>query len=314
MGPSSSAFVGWSRPGHGRCLRGALVALCALCACGRIGYDARGGDAGPGVDASVDAAAVAPCRAADAFAAPRPVTELNTAADEAGLRLSADGTGYFTRGLFVGADPVPRIHRASPDEARGGFAAPTLVLGLANVAAEDPAVAADGTALIFASPLSGNYDLWGAARVSGEFVTPRALTVLNTDQVELAPYLLSSGKALYFSRINPGAGVSLLRTKVDGAGGGGVAAPTVASSISVVSNPVVSEDELELFYSVNGDIYRATRASADSLFVSSARIATLSSDGFDAPSWMSPDGCTLYLTSDRPGGAGENDLWVASRR
>jgi hypothetical protein len=37
------------------------------------------------------------------------------------------------------------------------------------------------------------------------------------------------------------------------------------------------------------------------------------SNSFQATPWLSPDGLSLYFSSDRPGGYGEIDLWVADR-
>ena len=228
------------------------------------------------------------------------------------LRLSADGTGYFSRDPSPGANPQARIFAARAG-AGGGFQTPVALAGAVNSAlAEDPAIAADGSLLLFTSTRGGDgYDLWGAVRANGDFLTPSPLQPLNSAAPELSPYLLTSGKALYFSRVVAGTGVALLRTVSDG---GSLGTPASTTAIPVVSNPVVSEDELELFYSENGDIFRATRRLASDPFATPVRSGALSSSGFDAPSWLSPDGCTMYLTSDRAGGAGSLDLWVASRK
>jgi hypothetical protein len=42
-------------------------------------------------------------------------------------------------------------------------------------------------------------------------------------------------------------------------------------------------------------------------------VPELSSPFSESPSWISPDGCTIYLQSDRPGGLGAQDIYVAVR-
>lgn len=69
--------------------------------------------------------------------------------------------------------------------------------------------------------------------------------------------------------------------------------------------PVVSEDELEIFFAsdrtnptapgVSGlDIFNATRSDAGTSFSAPNRLAGLSSDDADYPVWLSPDNCDLY--------------------
>jgi hypothetical protein len=42
-------------------------------------------------------------------------------------------------------------------------------------------------------------------------------------------------------------------------------------------------------------------------------VTELNSSRLEYPQWLSVDGCRLYLESDRPGGAGDLDVYVASR-
>jgi hypothetical protein len=59
------------------------------------------------------------------------------------------------------------------------------------------------------------------------------------------------------------------------------------------------------------NIFRATRVSPDAGWGEAAAVDELNSDIWDAPTWMSLDGCRLYITSGRadPG----HQLYVASR-
>lgn len=288
----------------------AIVAWVALVAgCGRLGYEPLGGDAGPDApsDAPRDAPAGPPCRSADGFSAPSVLSALSSAAAESSLRLAADGTGVFAREI---GNEALRIFTTKLGSS--GFATPVQVAGAVNEGqAEGPTLSADGSLLLFASERGGaGYDVWGSVRVGGGFSPPSAIPQLNTAQPEFSPYLLASGKALYFTRVEPGAGVKLMRAA---ASDGQIGSPTVSSTIPVVTSPVVSEDELELFYAVNGDIYRSTRNAVTEPFAAGLRSAALSTGANEEPTWLSPDGCMLYLASDRAG-AGAMDLWVSSRR
>lgn len=287
----------------------AIVAWVALAAgCGRLGYEPLGSDAGPDAssDAPSDAPAGPPCRSADGFSAPSAISALSSAAAESSLRLAADGAGVFARDLGNGA-----LRIFSTKLGSSGFAMPVLVPGAINEeSAEGPALSSDHTVLVIATARGGNYDLWASTRLGNDYTPPAPLTPLNTAQPEFSPYLLASGKALYFTRVEPGAGVKLMRAVESG---GQIGSPMVASTIPVVTSPVVSEDELELFYAVNGDIYRSTRNAVTEPFAAGLRSAALSTAANEEPTWLSPDGCTLYLASDRAG-AGAMDLWVSSRR
>lgn len=273
--------------------------------CGRLGYDELPPAAAGVGDGGVDAQPVASCSYRATFTAPRLLDDLSSTDDESSLRVGG-GVGYFARATAAAG---ARIYVAAKEG--DGFEGPVLLAGPVNEdVAEGPAISADGSVLAFATTRGGNgYDLWASMRSGTSFPTPSPVAQLMTDLVEVSPYLLASGQALYFSRVVPNSGVALLRAARDGIG-----APVSVSTIPVVGNPVVSEDELELLYSVNGDIYQSTRSSRDDAFTTGALVAALSGGADDAPSWLSPDGCTLYLQSRRAGGRGGLDLWMSTRR
>lgn len=83
--------------------------------------------------------------------------------------------------------------------------------------------------------------------------------------------------------------------------------------------PVISADGLTIFYeaatdSASGpDIYMARRSKPSDPFAQHAKVTELASTSPDGPGWLSPDGCRMYFSSARPGGAGGRDLYVASR-
>jgi Tol biopolymer transport system component len=57
----------------------------------------------------------------------------------------------------------------------------------------------------------------------------------------------------------------------------------------------------------------ATRSDPEEDFGAAERVASIDTDDGEGSPSISADGLTLYFTSNRPGGAGVNDLWVATR-
>ena len=85
-----------------------------------------------------------------------------------------------------------------------------------------------------------------------------------------------------------------------------------------VRNPVLSADGLEIFFSApdagasgNMRIHRAARASTSEKFGAGSQVTELGgTKTYEAPTWLSDDGCHLLLSSDR---AGQLDIYYAVR-
>jgi hypothetical protein len=83
-------------------------------------------------------------------------------------------------------------------------------------------------------------------------------------------------------------------------------------------NPTLTGDLLEIYFTTdrvsgNGDVWFAQRASPTAPFGAPAPVTVVNTSGFETSSAISTDGLTLWFGSDRPGGAGANDVWVTSR-
>jgi hypothetical protein len=61
------------------------------------------------------------------------------------------------------------------------------------------------------------------------------------------------------------------------------------------------------------DIWVAHRVDLASPFGAPVNVAELNTASADRPSWISSDGCRMYLTSTREGGLGALDVWRAER-
>jgi Tol biopolymer transport system component len=144
--------------------------------------------------------------------------------------------------------------------------------------------------------------------------------VLNSEGFDGGPSISADGLSLYF-----------VSDRTGGSGGGDILVATrpstslpftkpqnLGSAVNSAANegaPSISADGLELFFdrAPDGHIFVATRSSVSEPFgkPTSLNLATTQCcDGFPA---ISGDGLELYFCSNRPGGSGGDDIWVAKR-
>ncbi len=87
-------------------------------------------------------------------------------------------------------------------------------------------------------------------------------------------------------------------------------------------DPDISTDELELYFQSprsdgygNYDIYVSTRATTDDQWSEPVNLGpNINSSGTEFGPNISADGLSLYFNSSRPGGSGQNDLYVTTRK
>lgn len=82
-------------------------------------------------------------------------------------------------------------------------------------------------------------------------------------------------------------------------------------------DPYIAADNLHLYFSSErsgvGDVYVATRASVNDPFDTEVLATDLSSNGYDSRVSITHDGLMAVESTDRVGGAGLTDLWIATR-
>jgi hypothetical protein len=256
-------------------------------------------------DAAPADASPPPCDLASAWQDFRPVPGINTAGDEQNATLTTDErTLVFTRRRTGGMD-LRVADRATPDAAFLGSAVIATGLVLDETR---PSLSADGLRLYFHAWDQSDH-IFSSARDdrSAAFAAATALSVpVNSIAHERDPYAMPDG--LYFVR--DGA----LRRYIEGEG-----VVPVTGVTGWVEHPTMRGDERELFYAARidrvPDVWVAARTSDHLLFQESTIAIGLDQDGdgHDLPDWITPDGCRIYFTSDRPGGAGGFDVWQARR-
>lgn len=264
--------------------------------------------------ALVDAAASSRCREGAPFGAPVLLTELATSQGEVAATLSRDElTIVFARAgtLFV----ANRDDRDSPFRSIRNAGPP----GSGND--DNPAMTRDGRLVFFSTADrgdSGDSEVFFAAFSDGGLgpASPvRGVLPGTTD-----PFPNADASALYVSAARDGGEPDLFVVN-------GIFGPMPSETRLPVSDPesdgqpVLSWDELSLYMGsrrtggIGGnDMFVASRTRTSDPFSGTTWLgAAVNSTANDLPSWISEDGCVLYFSSDRPGGAGGRDLYRATR-
>ena len=149
-----------------------------------------------------------------------------------------------------------------------------------------PSISADGLSLFFTSDMPGqygNYDLWVTTRteIGSDWGVPANLgPTVNSSAFEVYPDISSDGLSLFFQ---------------DG-------------------HPVWPELPLRPGGHGLGDLWVTKReTSADAWGTPQNLGPTVNSSHWDGTPCISADGLVLYFTSNRPGGSGGYDIWMATR-
>jgi hypothetical protein len=297
-----------------------------------------GSDAGGSVDARVETDGgppalvdAGPCDLDGAFGDLKLVEGINTDKDEGSARLMPDELSvYFSSsGAFSGAgDPAGDIFFATRERVTDPFSnvLPVTKVNSANPEAH-PTVTADGLLLIYnvEAFLDGGktWDLWVTSRKTSDagFDDPgRIPGAFNSPFSDSYPYLRPDGKEFFFASNRNGRQHEIFAS-YPGPGGLGTPEPIrEVNSPRDDTNPVITDDGLTLFLAsgTNGatstSVYVTHRKDVDGDFAPPQPVAELAhpDGGVARPTWVSPDGCRIYLVADYPTSRGK-DVWMAHR-
>ena len=313
-------------------LRGALPFLVAASACSSDSFTAATDGGG---DASADAAseatsdgAVGACDLDKPFGAPTPVAGLSDPSIfEGDARLSPDElTVFFERPTAgdagVGGSDLWVATRASRTDP---FGPSTLLPGLNTAEAEAHASPSDDLKTLFYSAVRApaKIHIYVATRqtTAASFTGSTLVTGLGDPSWAYStPFLDDARQELYFDRLAPTLNDEIYRVPLTGAGVGTPVAIAEINSLTANDlSPVVTRDGLRIFWASNRadlgakgdyDIWTATRTSPTGPFGAVSNVAELDTVKLESPSWVSPDGCRLYFSSNR---SGNQDVYVAER-
>ena len=85
------------------------------------------------------------------------------------------------------------------------------------------------------------------------------------------------------------------------------------AQLGISVEPAITPDELTIYYMRDEEIFISRRSTVVDRFSVPALVAELNTVNKERPSWISPDGCTLFFDSDRDGGEGNFDVYMATR-
>lgn len=278
-------------------------------------------DGAPAVDAPTT---TAPCDPSKPFG-PLERLAISGANNDRGVRLSGDMLGAYFSSDRSGATGASSVFFASRASTSADFGAAQLAPGLdVAQALADPTITGDGLTIYVEADLPdqlGKRDLYVAVRAStaATFGALSHVANVNSADFDRTPFVTKDGSTLYFSSDRGGSNDIYRSTRQ----GGAFTTPVKVSEVSgpgfvAEMYPVLSDDGLTLYFARDDmtgqyDVWKATRANGAAPFGAPSLVAELAAPSFDAPTAISPDGCTLYVTSDRPGTLGGTDMYRATK-
>ena len=196
----------------------------------------------------------------------------------------------------------------------GTWSLPKIAPFAGNFSDLEPAFTADGNTLFFASnrPVEGetpkDFDIWKVTRSGSGWGEPVNLgTTINTETDEFYPSVTKNGN-LYFTATyeeGPGREDIYCSTMKNGEYQKPVPLDTAVNSKFYEFNAFVSPDEKFILYTCygradtgGGDLYISIKDS-NGKWQPSQNLKTLNSKQLDYCPYVSPDGTTLFFTSDR---------------
>jgi hypothetical protein len=295
------------------------------------GGSAGGGEAGsPGGGGAGGAGGaggpIASCDLTKPFGAPTVVPNINSSSDDAGASLADDLTLYLCSNRPGGAGDYD-LYVATRPSVTDAFATPQPLTGINTSVAELwPRVTSDELTMFYyqhTSSAGGEIFLTSRSSVAAAFAPGVPLAQVNlsdSDQSDLS--IWRDGETLYFDSNRAGSlgGFDIYSSTRRADGSYGTAqAVSELNTTGQDSNPVVTQDGLTIYWGSDRNgaaarhIWTATRASTADPFSNLAVVPELNSSYVDYPTWISSDGCHIYITTTRPGGPGAQDIWEAMR-
>jgi hypothetical protein len=190
----------------------------------------------------------------------------------------------------------------------------------------DPCPTLDGLTLYFASSRPPNWEIYRATRTGPyrAFGVPTQITELSSTATDFGPFPRLDDLELFFvSSRSGGLGTNDLWRADRPSTSASFNAPvnvTELNSSGADQGPTMTIDGLRIYFAstrpggLGGyDIYTATRPNWSSPFGTPTPVTELNTPSSELDAHVSMDGLMISFYSDRPGGLGADDLWVATR-
>jgi hypothetical protein len=278
-----------------------------------------------GADAADAADAAPPCDLSKPFGAATLIPGVNSAQDEGVPRILPDELTVYFSSTRPGGLGLSDIWSASRSTRNAAFDPPTLVGGV-NTAANEIEPSPNGTQLllVFASDRNNAVKIWTGSRAStvAPFGGFGIIPGIDTTAGYSNPFLRADESELWFIQITVNNGHDIYRAPKSG---GSFANPVAVNELNTPSKewyPTLTADALTIYWASNRgdgspkggfDIWVAHRTMPTGPFGTASNVAELNTADNEYPGSISPDGCRMYFGSDRPGGVGGGDMYVASK-
>lgn len=261
------------------------------------------------------------CDPSQPFLNPVLLANVNSSFNDDAPRLSSDELELFFASDRPGGAGSFDLYVAKRSTREADFEPPQRIVELSTSAAEyGPFLSADNLTLYYHPPL----EVYVARRPSraASFGAGVQVSNVNSGADDSEPYLTLDEKVMYLPSTRQG-GYDIYRAAwTGGSFGSPTAVAEINSAASDESHPVASSDDLTIYWATNRpesgsagptDIWVATRPSVAAPFGGVMRHGTLNSPANEEAGWLSADSCVMYIMSDRAGGQGSRDLYVARR-
>jgi len=189
-----------------------------------------------------------------------------------------------------------------------------------------PALSVDGLTLYLAATTADAPEqIYVTTRLdrSAVFLPLQVLANVNSAATEGGPIESFDGLALYFYSTRPGVGDRDIWRATRQTRSDGFAAPALLNNVNSggLDQPAwVSADQLALIFSSSRaggagseDLWVARRASVTADFAAPVPLAGVNTSAHEGRATLSGDELSIIFASDRPGGGGAIDLWIATR-
>lgn len=269
------------------------------------------------------------CDPAKPFGPPTVTPNINSSVGDANAFLADDLTIYWASQRAGGAGSYD-LYLATRASQASSFANPTPITGV-NTSGTEQALSLSGDGLMmyyaFAAVAGANGDVYATKRVdvASVFSVGTAVAQINLASDDGDPFVTADSASLYFASNRAGGAGSYDMYVALRRSDGSFDLPQLVSELNTAEldgHPVLTADSLTIYWASTrtdggaqggADIWTATRFSVREQFGSPIRVSELNSDYGDAPTWIAPDGCRIYLQTDRPGGLGASDIWEATK-
>jgi Tol biopolymer transport system component len=239
--------------------------------------------------------------------------------------LPAQGSSEADAGAL--AEPAEPVSLPSCEGELGAFEPPEPITGLDfSENAFGPALSTDGRTLYFSAYVSGEQQIYAATRDERgrAFEDVRELASVSSPASDGSPFISADDERLYlFSERGGGLGgrdVWISRRQSPAAP---FEPPQLLAGVNSSDTellPWLSAEELTLIFVSNrpggrggSDLWMARRDSIADDFEAPTHLADLSSEENEGRAVLSRDGLSAFFSSDRSGGRGGHDLWMAIR-